>query len=97
VPETAILYSLYGPGIFSVIPLEKEGGAKLVVRRLKVSTGMSRDGMVELLDGVEPGATVVISGTHKLQDGTPVSIANPEAPTGAQGLTSVQPGPVAGR
>jgi membrane fusion protein, multidrug efflux system len=98
VPETAILYSLYGQGIFTVVAAENEGkGDNLVVRRRRISTGISRDGMVEVLDGLEPGATVVISGTHKLRDGTPVSIANPGDLAGTRGPSAVQPGPVSGR
>lgn len=98
VPETALLYSLYGQAIFALAPVDNDGETdEWVVRRRRVSTGISRDGMVELLDGLEPGVMVVISGTHKLQDGTPVTIANPGALAGGPEALAVQPQPVAGR
>ena len=39
-----------------------------------VRTGVSYDGEVEILSGLEPGELIVIDGADKLQDGQPLTI-----------------------
>jgi len=43
------------------------------VQRLEVQIGQRRDGWVEILSGLEPGAQVVVSGLQKVRDGARVN------------------------
>ena len=47
----------------------------LVLERRFVETGDRRDGLVVLTEGIEPGERVVVSGQLKLDNGTPVTLA----------------------
>ena len=52
-----------------------DGSADLpAVRERQVETGLMFDGQVEILSGLDAGATVVIRGNEALQDGQAVSI-----------------------
>lgn len=44
------------------------------VQRLAVDVGQRRDGMVEILGGVQEGDQIVVSGLQKVQDGTQVQV-----------------------
>ncbi|MEH6364867.1 MULTISPECIES: efflux RND transporter periplasmic adaptor subunit [Pseudomonas] len=82
-PETAVVYTLYGNSVY-VISEQKDddgqvvnddnGQAKLVVERRIVETGERRDGQVVVLDGLEPGERVAATGQLKLDNGAHVSI-----------------------
>ena len=50
------------------------------VERVNVTTGQRRDAMVEVVDGLAPGAVVVTAGQLKLRDGAAVKVA--EVPAG---------------
>jgi membrane fusion protein (multidrug efflux system) len=83
-PRTAIAYSLYGDGVFVVKPVQPDAGgaqaaavngdAALKVERRAVRTGEIREDRVVILDGVEPGETIVAEGQLKLQSGARVRI-----------------------
>lgn len=83
VPETAVSFTLYGNSIYVVVDQPEdaenkaavqEGEPRLAVQRRFVQTGERRDGLVVVLDGIQPGEKVVTAGQLKLDDGTPVRI-----------------------
>jgi multidrug efflux system membrane fusion protein len=65
VPEGAILASEQGFVTYVV----KDGVAHQVPVQIGLRTG---DGLVEIQDGLKPDETVVIEGSDRLDDGTPV-------------------------
>lgn len=71
VPRTAISYNTYGDFVFEVV--EDENGQQ-IVERVSVTTGEARDGEVEIVEGIEPGATVVGAGLLRLRNNQPVKI-----------------------
>jgi len=77
VPRTAISYNTYGDFVFEVV--ENDDGQQ-IVERVSVTTGEARDGEVEIVDGIEPGATVVGAGLLRLRNNQPVKIVA-ETPT----------------
>lgn len=66
VPELALV----GDGEERFLFLVEDGKAK----RIKVETGIRQNGLVEILNGVRPGANVVTEGVVKLTDGVPVRL-----------------------
>jgi membrane fusion protein (multidrug efflux system) len=73
VPEAALVPA---PGNVQFVYRVEEGK----VRRVIVTTGQRRDAMVEVVDGLAPGAVVVTAGQLKLRDGAAVTVA--AAPAG---------------
>lgn len=73
VPRTAISYNTYGDFVFVIN--EGEGG-NLTVSRRQVRTGASREGRIEVTEGLEAGDRVVRAGSMKLREGQPVTIDN---------------------
>lgn len=83
-PRTAVAYSLYGDSVFVVKPAASEtGGAEaapasegavLTVERRVVRTGDAGENRVAIVEGVEPGETIVSEGQLKLQSGARVRI-----------------------
>ena len=71
VPRTAISYNTYGDFVFEVV--DGEGGQK-IVERVSVTTGEVRDGEVEIVEGIEAGATVVGAGLLRLRNNQPVKV-----------------------
>ena len=45
-------------------------------RRVTVTTGQRRDGVVAVLDGLEEGMQVVVHGLHRVREGTAVRTLN---------------------
>ncbi len=87
VPETALVSQ--GDQNF-VFKLEKSDGENPIARRTAVETRARRDGMVEILRGVEKGDAIVIDGIVKVRDDAPVAPifrerANGEPAAGTQG------------
>ncbi|MEX2498378.1 MAG: efflux RND transporter periplasmic adaptor subunit [Wenzhouxiangellaceae bacterium] len=76
VPRTAISYNTYGDFVFEVV--EGQGGQK-TVERVSVTTGEVRDSEVEIVDGIEAGATVVGAGLLRLRNNQPVNIVDEAA------------------
>lgn len=50
-----------------------------VARKRAVQTGRRRPGMVEITAGLAPGETIIVEGTLKVRDGTPVTVAEDAA------------------
>lgn len=67
VPETALVPA---PGNVQFVYRVAEGKAQRVV----VGTGVRREAMVEIVDGLQAGDQVVIAGQLKLRDGAPVQV-----------------------
>jgi membrane fusion protein (multidrug efflux system) len=72
VPRTAISYNTYGDFVFAVV----DGESGRVVERRTVTTGRVRDGEVEIVDGLEPGTTVVRTGLLRLRNGQSVRVVD---------------------
>jgi membrane fusion protein, multidrug efflux system len=80
VPQTAVLFSLYGDNVYVVVPATKidpkaKPEEKAVERRF-IKVGDIRDGRVQIVDGVEVGAQVVTAGQNKIDQGSKVVINN---------------------
>ncbi|MHB1374442.1 MAG: efflux RND transporter periplasmic adaptor subunit [Thauera sp.] len=73
VPETALVPA---PGNVHFVYRVEDGKAQ----RVDVKTGQRRQAMVEVIEGLEAGATVVTAGQLKLRDGAAVKVAG--APAG---------------
>jgi multidrug efflux pump subunit AcrA (membrane-fusion protein) len=74
VPEQAIVLRPAGAVVYSV--------SDDVAHAHPVKTGIQREGIVEILEGVEPGWTVAVDGAALLSDGARVNVRNaaPETP-----------------
>lgn len=75
-PDSAITFNTYGDSVFLV--LEKADGH--TVERRQVKTGQTRNGRVEITEGLEVGQTVVSAGQIKLRNGIPVLLDDLPAP-----------------
>jgi membrane fusion protein (multidrug efflux system) len=63
--------------------------ARLVSLRQEVKLGVRQLGMVEIVDGLQEGETVVVAGQQRLQrDGTPLRIVELGRPPSPQGAAS---------
>ncbi|MES1945625.1 secretion protein [Salinisphaera sp. PC39] len=81
VRQTAISYNPYGDGVWVVVEKEGEDGeTRLVAERRTVKTGDTRGDQVQILDGLDAGARVVVVGHHKLRSGARVKIDNENLP-----------------
>jgi len=69
VPQEAVLQRADGAVLFVLDGADH-------VRRLNVKTGVYRDSLVEIREGVEPGMQVVVRGHADLIDGSTVSVRN---------------------
>jgi membrane fusion protein (multidrug efflux system) len=75
VPEEAIVPEQGRTFVFTV--------ADGLVRQREVRTGLRRPGLVEIVDGLQPGERVVIEGTQKVRDGMQVRELAREAVEGS--------------
>lgn len=66
VPEEAIVFQAAQTYVF----VAEEG----VARRRIVTTGLRRDGVIAILDGLAPGEEVVVRGLTRVRDGAPIEI-----------------------
>ncbi len=80
VPETALVPSGDEQYVFRIV----DGKAL----RTKVDIGQRRDGMVEILRGVEPADVVVTAGQLKIREGSSVKIAGAEGKSPAEGAAA---------
>ncbi len=90
VPEEAIVPQ--GGKQFVIKVVSGDNPKVLVSQRIEVKVGLRSPGKVEVLDGLEPGDTVVVAGQQRLQrDGTVVNVVDlsgakpsraPDAPAG---------------
>jgi membrane fusion protein, multidrug efflux system len=80
VSQSAVTYSLYGDSVFAVVkPKEPDPNSKeevFEIERRFVKLGSTRDGRVQILDGVRAGEKVVVAGQNKIDQGTKVKIDN---------------------
>ena len=77
-PQTAISFNPYGDIVY-VVKQEgkgKDGKPGLVAEQKFVTTGATRGDQIAVLNGLQPGDTVVTTGQLKLHNGTPVLINN---------------------
>ncbi|WP_377297055.1 efflux RND transporter periplasmic adaptor subunit [Rhizobium sp. SGZ-381] len=79
-PQTSIVYNPYGDSVFIVGDKSKSDQPQDVVRQVFVKTGSVRGDNVAVVDGVQPGDSVVIAGQIKLRNGTPVKVDNSHVP-----------------
>lgn len=81
IPATTLLAAPYGDSVFV---LEKEtaedGTSKTVAKQRFVRIGRARGDFVSVVQGLQPGETVVSAGAFKLRNGTPVEVNNDIAP-----------------
>ncbi len=80
-PETAVAHSLYGESVFVIRDngTGKDGAPQQKVVQTFVRTGLSADGKVAILEGVQPGDQVVSTGQFKLQNDAPVRVVTDTA------------------
>jgi hypothetical protein len=76
VPEQAIVLRPAGAVVYSI--------SDNVAHAHTVKTGIQREGVVEILEGVEPGWTVAVDGASLLSDGARVSVRNAAPATSGQ-------------
>jgi len=82
VVTTAIAYATFGDSVF-VIEQQKDeqsGETEQVLRQQFVRLGEARGDFIDIIEGLEPGETVVSSGLFKLRSGMKVTIDNTLAP-----------------
>lgn len=75
-PDTAITYNPYGEFVF-VIETGEQG---LTVQSRQVETGITQNGLVEIVNGLSLGEQVVSAGQIKLRNGMSVVIDAKQAP-----------------
>ncbi|MGH6853991.1 MAG: efflux RND transporter periplasmic adaptor subunit [Burkholderiales bacterium] len=80
VPQTAVIFSLYGDNVFVVMPairIDPQAKAEeLAIERRVVKAGETREGRVRIVSGLEPGDQVVTAGQNKIDQGSKVTINN---------------------
>jgi membrane fusion protein (multidrug efflux system) len=90
IPEAALVASASGRDL--AVYVVREGRAAMTT----VSAGRRFDGRVEIVSGLEAGATVVVAGQIRLRDGAPVNVIEPprspaREPESAGPTASIQP------
>ena len=83
VPESAVALDRQGPYVWKV---DEEGR----VSRQPIEIGLRERGIVEVVQGLHPGARVVSAGTHKVSEGLQVEVSTEPlvgraSPTPAEG------------
>lgn len=85
VPETAVVTSLYGDYVFTVVT-EVPAGApegtqpQQIVKQTFVETGRRDGARIEISSGLKAGDVVVVAGQNRLQNGATVTIADNTVP-----------------
>lgn len=81
-PQTAITFNPYGEIAYTIAEKgkDKKGKPILIANQTFVSVGDKRGDQVAVLKGLKAGETVVISGGHKLKNGSTVLINNSVLP-----------------
>jgi membrane fusion protein (multidrug efflux system) len=75
VPAVAITYSTFGEYVYKIEHKSENSGKQLQIAvATTVRTGETRDGMTEIMSGLQKGDTVVTAGQVKLRSGMPVEI-----------------------
>ena len=76
VPDTAITYNPYGDSVFVI----ENGTQGRIVKLKQVVTGETREGRVEVVNGLNANDKVVSAGQVKLRNGMPVTLDKQPAP-----------------
>jgi membrane fusion protein (multidrug efflux system) len=81
VPIVAVSYNLYGESLYVVREGKPgpDGKPTLTAERVTIKTGEQQDGMVVITEGLKPGDRVVTLGQLRLQNGSPVTLADDAA------------------
>lgn len=79
IPSTAVLYAPYGDSVY-VVEGDGDGGPG-TAQQVFVRLGERRGDFVEVLSGLEAGATIVTTGAFKLRNGVAVTVQNDLAPS----------------
>ena len=79
IPVTAVLQAPFGDSVFVVLP-PSEGGSSLLVEQRFIHTGPTRGDFVSVVEGLQPGETVVSAGAFKLRNGSSIVVNNEMAP-----------------
>jgi HlyD family secretion protein len=97
-PQSSILYENGEPYVFVVQPVRREGSDEMryVVQRASVRLGSRAGDWVEIVEGLQPGHTIVGAGAAFLQAGDEVRPLPSEQPAQAQG-ERVEPTALRGR
>lgn len=88
--QTAIAYNTYGDSVWVVVPKDGDGEDGLTAERRTVKTGRTRGDQVQILDGIEAGDRVVVSGNHKLRPNATVKVDNKVLPSDAADPENVE-------
>jgi membrane fusion protein (multidrug efflux system) len=59
--------------------------------RVRVELGQRRDGLVQVVRGLEPNDVIVTAGQLKIRDGAPVSVASGAQPAKAENVSAPAP------
>jgi hypothetical protein len=70
VPEDAVLIRAEGSVVFRMVGPSQ-------VERVSIVTGVHRDGLVEVVEGLAAGDVVVVRGQNRLIDGSVVDVRGP--------------------
>lgn len=83
VPEEAVVPVAGRQVVFKLVQEQEGDTTRSVVRRTDVSLGLRRGAMVQVLNGLQAGDTVVVAGQQRLQrDGMPVRVVDLNRPSG---------------
>ncbi|MBE9128697.1 efflux RND transporter periplasmic adaptor subunit, partial [Coleofasciculus sp. LEGE 07081] len=87
IPTTAVSRLAGKPFVFVAQNSEESqpGTPQLIARQKPVTLGSIQDNQYQVLEGVEPGEQIVISGIQNLTDGAPIAPDSPQPDTGSQG------------
>lgn len=73
---------------------EVDGKPQWTARRVAVTTGLRRESMVQITDGLKPGDTIAVAGQQRVQqDGKPVRVVELKSSPGGAAPTSGKPNP----
>jgi membrane fusion protein, multidrug efflux system len=75
-PQTAITFNTYGDTVFVVTKTTVDGKEQLVAQQRFVTTGDTRGDQIAILSGITARDAVVSAGSHKLKNGTVVTVNN---------------------
>jgi len=70
IPRTAVSFNTYGDFVFRINRTDNG----LMAERLQVETGESRNGRVEVVEGLDAGERIVAAGLIRVRDGQPLGI-----------------------
>ena len=72
VPELAVVRNANTAFVYVV---DDDGEGAPTARRQNVNTGERRNGLIEVTNGLQPGARIVSEGVHRVRPGSPIRIA----------------------